>query len=289
MGCSNSKATKVAEPTKKPEERHQPESGDQIQQLESPAQSRKNSEVSFQKQNETPKSKMEDELEKLCQTVKDNKITVGYWGIKGRAYPIRLLLTYKNIEFEDRCYYKDTAPVWFGEDKPKIGKMAELNFPSIPFVVDKDNQDETGDDKPTIIFQSIAVQRYLGRKYNLCAQTDKECYLEDMFEGIFKDIGDAMQKAVFGTEEDMLKWSEAFDNVWGPIESHMASHKYIAGDNLVALDFVLFSHMEMVENYKPNCFDGYEQLKRFRACIMEDKNVCQYVESRKKQPFFPPK
>ena len=58
----------------------------------------------------------------------DKKVTLGYWGIRGRAQPLRFALAYTGLPWEDKTY---TAPdQWFAHDKPAL-KSA---FPNIPYL-----------------------------------------------------------------------------------------------------------------------------------------------------------
>jgi len=225
---------------------------------------------------------------KLCDDVKAGKVIIGYWNIKGRAYPARCLLAYAGVDFTDRQYdnrlNKENAAIWFENDKPELGKMAPMNFPSIPYVIDPTKK---VDGKPTIVFQSLAVQRYLGRRFGLCAKTDSEIALEDMFEGVMKDIMDGVGKAFFGGEEAMAKWVEGFEALFKPLDAHLASNKYLAGDNVTCFDFILFSHMEMCELIVKDGMAKFPNLTTFRASLMENAGLRKYVESQKDCPFFP--
>merc|ERR1712088_931157 len=171
---------------------------------------------------------------KLIDDVKAGKVIIGYWNIKGRAYPARCLLAYAGVDF-----------------------------------------------------QSLAVQRYLGRRFGLCAKTDNEIALEDMFEGVMKDIMDGVGKAFFGGEEAMAKWVEGFEALFKPLDAHLASNKYLAGDNVTCFDFILFSHMEMCELIVKDGMAKFPNLTTFRASLMENAGLRKYVESQKDCPFFP--
>lgn len=63
---------------------------------------------------------------------------LGYWDLRGLASPIRNLLHYKGVEFEDKLYQIGPAPEfdrsdWFNV-KPKLG----LDFPNLPYYIDED-------------------------------------------------------------------------------------------------------------------------------------------------------
>ena len=55
-----------------------------------------------------------------------SKPIVGYWDIRGLAQPIRLLLTYVGVDFENVRYTEPDS--WFGK-KYDMG----LDFPNVSF------------------------------------------------------------------------------------------------------------------------------------------------------------
>ena len=73
------------------------------------------------------------------------KIQFGYWGIRGKAQVIRLLLTYTGLDWEDTIY-SDHAK-WFGKDKQSLG----FDFPNLPYLIDGDLK----------ISESSAIERYV--------------------------------------------------------------------------------------------------------------------------------
>jgi len=77
------------------------------------------------------------------------KVKLGYWGIRGKAQSIRLLLSFSGVDFEDHTY--TSADKWFKEDKLHLG----LNFPNIPYLIDGEYN----------ISEASAIQRYVIRKW----------------------------------------------------------------------------------------------------------------------------
>lgn len=64
----------------------------------------------------------------------EEKLVLGYWGVRGSASELRLLLTYLGLDFEDKRYGLEGREAWFGTEKPK---MAETNdFPNLPYLID---------------------------------------------------------------------------------------------------------------------------------------------------------
>ena len=92
-------------------------------------------------------------------------VTLCYWDLRGRGEPSRLLLRYAGANWEDkrRVFNKKDFMQAVGDWKAEKFNLG-LDFPNLPYLID-------GDVKIT---QSIAVIRYLGRKYNLTATTEAE-------------------------------------------------------------------------------------------------------------------
>lgn len=61
---------------------------------------------------------------------KYRKVKLAYWGVRGLAQVLRLLLSFSNVEFEDKRY--TDREQWFNEDKVNLG----LNFPNLPYLID---------------------------------------------------------------------------------------------------------------------------------------------------------
>ncbi|GBN62907.1 Glutathione S-transferase [Araneus ventricosus] len=83
---------------------------------------------------------------------------LGYWDLRGLAEPIRYLLHYKKVDFEDKRYTLDKE-AW-QKEKFNLG----LEFPNLPYYMEGD----------TKITQSTAILRYLAHKYGLDGKDDKQ-------------------------------------------------------------------------------------------------------------------
>ena len=64
----------------------------------------------------------------------ENKVTLGYWAIRGLAERLRQLAEYCGVPYEEVRY--SDPNIWFGQDKPKyIGSNAAL---TLPYLLDGD-------------------------------------------------------------------------------------------------------------------------------------------------------
>ena len=161
---------------------------------------------------------------------------VGYWAIKGRAFPIRSILHYAGIEFEDVKYTPEAAADWFGRDKEGMKSAATkpLALPSIPYIVDGDMH----------IFQSMAVLKYAGRKAGLCAKDEAGKQIEDISQGVLTDVLDGLAKARFSEDVDgeTKKWCEKTMVTFATFEGFLKGKKFLTGDTASWIDFMLW-HM----------------------------------------------
>jgi glutathione S-transferase len=80
-----------------------------------------------------------------------SSVTLGYWGIRGLAQPIRFLLEYLGLPYTDHKY---SDPAVWGADKADFLKTDPLA--NIPYLKDGDR----------VVFESQAIPLYLVHKAN---------------------------------------------------------------------------------------------------------------------------
>ncbi|XP_040854583.1 glutathione S-transferase Mu 2-like isoform X7 [Ochotona curzoniae] len=122
-------------------------------------------------------------------------MTLGYWDIRGLAHTARLLLEYTGTSYEEKRYSMGDAPdfdrsQWLSE-KFKLG----LDIPNLPYLID-------GTHKLT---QSNAIVRYLGRKHNLCGETEEEKIRVDILVNQAMDTRWQLGTICFNPDFEKLK------------------------------------------------------------------------------------
>ena len=66
----------------------------------------------------------------------DQKITLGYWKIRGLGERIRLILEYTGVPYDQVFYLADDRQKWFEVDKPEhLKKNPAAN---LPYILDGD-------------------------------------------------------------------------------------------------------------------------------------------------------
>lgn len=92
-------------------------------------------------------------------------LQVGYWNIRGLAAPLRMMLCYRDVRFENKAYCLNEEfdrSVWLVDAKPAIKEKNPLA--NLPYIMDGD----------IVVCQSNACLSYLGRKLNLWGLNEKE-------------------------------------------------------------------------------------------------------------------
>lgn len=90
-------------------------------------------------------------------------LQVGYWNIRGLAAPLRMMLCYCNVQFENKAYCLNEEfdrSLWLTDAKPAF--KAKNALANLPYIQDGD----------VLVCQSNACFSYLGRKLGLWGTCD---------------------------------------------------------------------------------------------------------------------
>lgn len=121
-----------------------------------------------------------------------NTLILGYWGIRGLAQQIRLILSYVGLSWEDKIYSSREA--WFEQDKKSIG----FAFPNIPYLID-------GGFKLT---ESSAIQKYVISKSNkkeLLGKNVQDSVKVESILSLFDDVNSEIAKNFWKKDEGVIK------------------------------------------------------------------------------------
>jgi len=207
---------------------------------------------------------------------------LGYWNLRGLANPIRNLLAYTGEPYEEKLYIIDPAIPreerdWFKE-KFTLG----LDFPNLPYLVD-------GSRKFT---ESGAILRYLARKHGLGGNTEDETIALDVMQGVIEDLRLGLIKLIHDQGFEKLKagYITELPAKLKPISEYIGSKKWILGDRISYVDFMLYEILYFLNELSPESIAGCKNLgcyiKRFEAI----DNIAKYHKSDKfiDRPFFGP-
>ncbi|XP_067951417.1 glutathione S-transferase Mu 7-like [Watersipora subatra] len=206
--------------------------------------------------------------------------TLGYWNIRGLANGIRLMLHYKEVDFEDKRYQQGAPPDFSREEWLKDKFNLGLDFPNLPYLID-------GDLKMT---ETSAIYAYLGRKYALCGSTDEARVRNDMVYSVHVSHRSAFSAVVYNKEFETLK-GPFVESLPGRLESlskFLGDHEYFAGSEIVYADFCVYDLLDMLNVFSPGCLDKYDNLKAFLARVESLPTVKKFLDSdgyMKRGPF----
>ncbi|CAL1275164.1 unnamed protein product [Larinioides sclopetarius] len=208
------------------------------------------------------------------------KPILAYWDLRGRGEPIRYLLHYKKVDFEDKRYPVDAVGF---QEWPKDKNNLGLDFPNLPYYID-------GDIKLT---QSIAIMRYLGQKLGLDGKTDEQKRRVLVAEQQSVDFRDKLRSFVMSDEcetigkEEFLKRVQPMFQLW---EKFLGDRKFLAGDDVTYVDFIVFEHLDCYRLFHETILDDYSSVKAYFNRMKILPELQEYMRSpvRRSWPLFGP-
>ena len=116
----------------------------------------------------------------------DQKLTLGYWSVGGACTPIRMLLHYLKVDYNNVTF--SSYPEWIGK-KTEYYQNPNTNLPNLPHLIDGDY----------FLTEAAAIPYYICSKYNrldLFGETPQEQgrvrQMEACIMDLYKYIGMAM-------------------------------------------------------------------------------------------------
>lgn len=210
------------------------------------------------------------------------KIVLHYFATRGRAEPIRLIMHYGGISFEDkRCTLEQ-----YTEIKQKDQYLGP--FGRLPYV------EYNGE----IVAQSIAIMRFAARATGVLGENSLETLCADSLSETFASAVADLSLIVFAKGDDTEEKLKAIYEA--EVEPSMKTAEkaisevndgktgYIVGKKITYADFVLFNYMETVEKaFKKEDKDVYADfplLKGHRDLIKGLPQLKAYLDSRPDTP-----
>ncbi|XP_031572822.1 glutathione S-transferase Mu 3-like isoform X2 [Actinia tenebrosa] len=196
----------------------------------------------------------------------------GYWDIRGLAQPIRLLMHYVGMEFEDKRYSCGPAPDYSRESWLKEKFTLGLDFPNLPYYID-------GDIKIT---QSGAILRHIARKKNLCGETEKERIIVDMMENQIQDFRSGFSALCYRSENFDEEKPKYLKNVVPKIKAFadfLGEKKYLVGDKITFVDFMLYETLDHHKVFDASLLEPHANLKAYLERIEALPAIAAYMKS----------
>ena len=186
-------------------------------------------------------------------------ITLGYWGIRGLAQPIRFLLTCAEVPFtEVRLGVFEDGSLMSKEledlEWAKVRARLDMPFPNLPYLID------SSEIPPVQLTQSNAILRYLARRYNFYGESELERTEIDVLQDQAYDFRNAIIKTAYtmGDEyHNVFKQfaTDALPRHLDSFEHYLAdrdSQKYFVGNRLSLVDFILYELLWQITKMVPS-------------------------------------
>ncbi|KAK8761847.1 hypothetical protein V5799_026880 [Amblyomma americanum] len=199
---------------------------------------------------------------------------LGYWDIRGLAQPIRNLLVYKGVQFEDKRYTFGPAPEYDRDKWLKEKFTLGLRFPNLPYYIDGSVR----------LTQSLAILRYLARKYDLGALNDKEVTELDVLEQQARDLNIILAYGAVPQpryRERLKSYSENVKDMLEPWSKLLANRKWALGERLTYVDFLLYEGLDWHREFKPEAMERYPELVDYMDRFEALPNLKEYFASDK--------
>ncbi|XP_042895702.1 glutathione S-transferase Mu 1 [Parasteatoda tepidariorum] len=194
------------------------------------------------------------------------KITVGYWDIRGLAEPIRYLLHFKNVPFEDKRYQ-------FGDKTWENEKFTlGLDFPNLPYYID---------DKVKLT-QSTTILRHLAEKYGMDGKTEEEKLRVSLAEQQIVDFRMKFFMTVFSPldfEKTKKEYLEKVPDQLKFISAFLGNRKFLAGDYVTYVDFMAYETFDFNVLLSQNILDDFPALKAYHERIRNLPELEAYFNS----------
>ena len=198
----------------------------------------------------------------------ETKITLVYWMVRGLAQPIRNLLTYCNVKFEDKRLTKM-------EDWAELKPTLKTDFPNTPCLIQGDQ----------FLTESEAILTEIALKHkpDLLGSTNEERVVIAQLIGVLRDMRPHFSKILYNPDatNDML--NKAYDDSVLPVlqkfVKKLGSNKFLIGKISIA-DFLLAEalHFLSVANSK-RFFEKVPTLKEYLTNFNNLPELKDYLNS----------
>ena len=209
----------------------------------------------------------------------DEKPHLLYFDIRGRAEPIRTLMSFIGVDFEDK---QVTMEEW---------ETLRLSTPFRRMPVYREGGVE--------IPETFAIMNYLGRKHDLRGESEADQIRCDITIEAWRDYGNRVANAFgalsvssdarerFVTEEQPALLSD----LEGFYEKRDAASRYWAGSSPTICDFAAFHMIDGLVGQFPEVLPQFQGLSSFHTFFSNLPKIKQYLDSpaRPAALFYGPK
>ncbi|KAL4435834.1 hypothetical protein ABPG74_015802 [Tetrahymena malaccensis] len=206
----------------------------------------------------------------------EDKIILGYWDYRGRPQPLKFLLEYMGIPFEQKYYSYDNPDEWYEKDKKTIKP-----FSNLPYLQTKDG----------VLTETCSIIKYLLKRFpqfkELLGKEQDEIFVDQMLS-VMNDLRDVLKALHFNPDVHKVKRDTLLT-----ILPKMLDFKDIRGDKQFLLPYLTIADFEFVEilllfkHLDSELFD--QHLSSFEKFLQDFHNlprIKEYVSSEKYQKLL---
>lgn len=198
-------------------------------------------------------------------------IVLGYWAIRGYAQPIRLSLAAAGADFVDELYRPGPPPDFSREEWLSVKGTIPLDFPNLPYLFD-------GDVK---ISQSVAIMRYVGRKFGQVGKTEQEKTRIDLIEQQLIEWRGQGGAIFYNPEFEKLvvDYKAGLPAKLAALAKFLGTNEYLSGGGLSYVDFLAYEYLDVQRTLVPGLLAEHPTLEAFVQRIESIPAVKAYMES----------
>ncbi|XP_046402835.1 glutathione S-transferase-like [Ischnura elegans] len=196
-----------------------------------------------------------------------------YFNVRGLGEPIRYLLVYGGIDFEDKRIGFEQWPAM--KSTTPYGKLPLMEIDGEQF------------------HQSAAIARYIAKQLKLTGDDDIESMLCDIVVDTFSDFRSQMT-SWFREKDEAIKEKKRGPLINETVPFYMErfekelekNNGYFVRGKLTWADFYVAAVVEVMEDMcKISCLDKYPNIKAHKEKIENIPQIKAYIEKRPKTPF----
>lgn len=226
------------------------------------------------------------------------RLTLGYWGIRGLAQPIRSLLVCAEVPFSEirLGVFQDGTLMnqeQENEDWAQVRSTLEMPFPNLPYLIDETES------TPIQLSQSNAILRYLARRYDFYGNSEQERVAIDVLQDEAYDFRNQVIKTAYTLGDEFTDAYEHFTAHTLPryldnFENYLAGRdnsRHFVGSRLSLVDFVLVELLwqmtmmvpqSITEHNRPTLFafiKHFESIPQIDAYTQSDNYILHPINS----------
>ncbi|KRX08887.1 Thioredoxin-like fold [Pseudocohnilembus persalinus] len=216
--------------------------------------------------------------------MKDNSqnFTLGYWEVRGRGHPVRMLLNYLGVNYKEKIYKFSKKEEWFEKDK----QLINMDYPNLPYI----------DDNGYKLSDSTAIMNYIPQRFernDMLGKTIQDRGRVQQLLGLCADFRTIVRNLYFNEN-----WKNILNKELEKPRQHMkifnqilSRQKWLVGDYLTIVDFQFYEFVHLYRNLAPEENDTYKNVNRFIYDFSRIPAINKFMKSSTNlnaPGFFPP-